>query len=30
MISGGSVANSAMPLKTYFGVLGVKSVISLS
>ena len=29
MIAGASVANSAMPLKTYFGVLGVKSVIEL-
>jgi len=29
MISGASVANSEMPLKTYFRVFGVKSAISL-
>ena len=27
--TGGRVANSEMPLKTYFGVFGVKSAISL-
>ena len=29
MISGASVANSEIPLNTYFGVFGVKSAISL-
>ncbi len=29
MISGGWVAKGAMPVKTYFGVPGVKSAISL-